>query len=92
MPPFKNAANTNIIGYANRLLALWEAGLPHELKRGTLETVGPYNFGGKLNGPMTAHPKFDPKTVKVWVPNFEQYVKLHATWIEDWNKTYGYRQ
>ena len=33
--PFKNAANTNIIGYANRLLALWEAGLPHELKPGT---------------------------------------------------------
>ncbi len=61
-PPFKNAANTNIIGYANRLLALWEAGLPHELKPGTLETVGPYNFCGKLNGPMTAHPKFDPET------------------------------
>ncbi len=60
--PFKNAANTNIIGYANRLLALWEAGLPHELKPGTLETVGPYNFCGKLNGPMTAHPKFDPET------------------------------
>ncbi len=59
-PPFKNAANTNIIGYANRLLALYEAGLPHELKPATLETVGPYNFCGKLNGPMTAHPKFDP--------------------------------
>jgi len=62
MPPFKNAANTNIIGYANRMLALWEAGLPHELKPETLETVGMYDFGGKLNGPMTAHPKFDPVT------------------------------
>jgi carotenoid cleavage dioxygenase-like enzyme len=62
MPPFKNAANTNIIGYANRMLALWEAGLPHELKPETLETVGTYDFGGKLNGPMTAHPKFDPVT------------------------------
>ncbi len=60
LPPFKNAGNTNIIGYANRLLALWEAGLPHELKPLTLETVGLYSFGGKLNGPMTAHPKFDP--------------------------------
>lgn len=58
-PPFKNAANTNIIGYANRLLALFEAGLPHELKPLTLETVGTYNFSGRLNGPMTAHPKFD---------------------------------
>jgi len=59
-PPFKNAGNTNIIGYHNRLLALWEAGLPHELKPKTLETVGLYNFCGKMNGPVTAHPKFDP--------------------------------
>jgi carotenoid cleavage dioxygenase-like enzyme len=59
-PPFKNAGNTNIIGYANRLLALWEAGLPHELKPETLETVGLYSFGDKVNGPVTAHPKFDP--------------------------------
>jgi carotenoid cleavage dioxygenase-like enzyme len=61
-PPFKNAANTNLIGYANRLLALWEAGLPHELKPETLETIGLFDFGGKMTGPVTAHPKFDPKT------------------------------
>jgi iron(III) transport system substrate-binding protein len=35
---------------------------------------------------------FDPKVVKVWVPNFDQYQKLHAAWMEDWNRTYGYRQ
>jgi iron(III) transport system substrate-binding protein len=35
---------------------------------------------------------FDPKVVKLWLPNFEQYVKLHASWVEEWNKTYGYRQ
>jgi len=35
---------------------------------------------------------FDPKIVKVWVPNFDQYQKLHAQWMEQWNKTYGYRQ
>jgi iron(III) transport system substrate-binding protein len=40
-----------------------------------------------------AYPEgYDPKVVKVWVPNFEQYQKLHASWMEDWNKTYGYRQ
>ena len=40
-----------------------------------------------------AYPEgYDPKVVKVWVPNFEQYQKLHAAWMEDWNKTYGYRQ
>lgn len=39
------------------------------------------------------YPKgWDPKAIKIWVPNFEQYVKLHKAWVEDWNRTYGYRQ
>jgi iron(III) transport system substrate-binding protein len=40
-----------------------------------------------------AYPKgWDPKVVKVWYPNFEQYEKLRDKWVEDWNKTYNYRQ
>jgi iron(III) transport system substrate-binding protein len=40
-----------------------------------------------------AYPEtFDPKVVKVWYPNFEQYVKLHGPWVADWDKTFGYRQ
>jgi len=35
---------------------------------------------------------FDPKVVKVWLPDFAQYVKLHHAWVEDWNKVYNYRQ
>jgi len=39
------------------------------------------------------YPKgFDPAKVKLWVPEFKQYVALHKQWIEDWNKTYNYRQ
>ena len=39
------------------------------------------------------YPKgWDPKVVKVWVPNFEQYNKLRDKWVEDWNKFYNYRQ
>jgi iron(III) transport system substrate-binding protein len=39
------------------------------------------------------YPKgFDPKVVKVWLPNFEQFEKLRAGWVEEWNKTYGHRQ
>ena len=39
------------------------------------------------------YPKgWDPKVIKVWVPKFDEYVKLHSAWVEDWNKTYGYRQ
>src|SRR6201985_656450 len=35
---------------------------------------------------------FDPKIVKVWYPNMDQYVKLHADWVADWDKIFGYRQ
>ena len=35
---------------------------------------------------------FDPKIVKVWFPNFDQYVKLHGPWVAEWDKTFGYRQ
>jgi iron(III) transport system substrate-binding protein len=40
-----------------------------------------------------AFPKgWDPKVIKVWVPNFEQFEKLREPWLEEWNKAYGYRQ
>ena len=35
---------------------------------------------------------FDPKKVKLWFPKFDEYVKLHSAWVEEWNKTYNYRQ
>jgi iron(III) transport system substrate-binding protein len=35
---------------------------------------------------------FDPKVVKLWLPKFDEYVKLHSAWVEEWNKTYNYRQ
>ena len=48
-------ANTHIVRHANRILALEEGSLPNELTP-ELETVGPYDFDGRLNTPMTAHP------------------------------------
>jgi hypothetical protein len=30
--------------------------------------------------------------VKVWVPNYEQFVKLQREWLDEWNRIYGYRQ
>ncbi len=59
--PFKNVANTNVIRYAGRVLALYEGGLPYALTD-DLETKGEWSFGGKLTRAMTAHPKFDPAT------------------------------
>ena len=45
-----------------------------------------------LKNPPVYPEGFDPKLVKVWVPNMEQYEKLRDTWVEEWNKIYGYRQ
>lgn len=54
-------ANTNIVWHGNKLLALEEAHAPFELDPLTLESVGSHNWAGKLQGPMTAHPKMDPE-------------------------------
>jgi iron(III) transport system substrate-binding protein len=35
---------------------------------------------------------FDPKVVKVWVPNYGEFVKLQKSWLEEWGKTYKFRQ
>ena len=55
-------ANTNIISHAGRLLALEEGHLPTEIEPGTLATRGYCNYGGRIAGPFTAHPKIDPLT------------------------------
>lgn len=56
-------ANTNIVLHAGRLFALEEAHPPFELKPGTLEPIGYFDFEGRLDGGrMTAHPKLDPES------------------------------
>lgn len=55
-------ANTNIMFHAGKLLALEEAHLPTEIEPETLATRGYCNYGGRITGPFTAHPKIDPLT------------------------------
>ncbi len=45
-----------------------------------------------LKNPPIAPPGFDPKTDKLWTPDFAQFESLNAPWLEDWNKAFGYRQ
>lgn len=56
-----SVAGTHVIEHGGRLLALCEANYPFELTR-DLDTVGAYDFNGKLTTAMTAHPKTDPVT------------------------------
>jgi carotenoid cleavage dioxygenase-like enzyme len=58
---YKNTANTNIVRHAGRHLALMEGAHPTEVTA-ELDTVGEYDFGGRIQGAMTAHPKWDPVT------------------------------
>lgn len=58
----QGAANTHIVPLAGRLFALEEGHPPIEMEPLTLETLGPFDFEGRLPGAMTAHPKFDPTT------------------------------
>jgi iron(III) transport system substrate-binding protein len=45
-----------------------------------------------LKDPPVYPEGFDPKVVKAWYPKFEDYVKLHAEWVAEWDKIFGYRQ
>lgn len=58
----QGAANTSIVFHGGRLLALEEGAAPIELTPDELRTIGPWTFGGRLRGPVTAHPRIDPET------------------------------
>ncbi len=59
----KNIANTQVIYWGEKLLALWEAAWPYELNPQTLETLGEVNLDGLLKpgDAFAAHPRIDPQ-------------------------------
>ncbi len=76
-----SAANTHVIHHAGKILALEEGHWPYEVSD-ELETIGPHNFGGKLEGPMTAHPKTCGETgelISFAYGMTEPYVTYHRT-------------
>ncbi|KAJ5812425.1 hypothetical protein N7474_008726 [Penicillium riverlandense] len=69
----EQSANTNVLYWAGRLLALGESGPAYALDPDTLETNGVDPFGNQIITPaFTAHPKIDPivEELVTWV-NFE---------------------
>jgi carotenoid cleavage dioxygenase len=75
-----SVANTHIVNHAGKTLALVESSLPYEVSS-DLETLGAYDFGGKLVDSMTAHPKICPTTGELhffgYGSIFEPYVTYH---------------
>ena len=58
----KNIANTNVLYWGDKLLALWEAAEPYRLDPHTLETLGLDYLDGVLKPgeAFSAHPRIDP--------------------------------
>ncbi|CAN1143907.1 Probable carotenoid cleavage dioxygenase 4, chloroplastic [Linum perenne] len=58
-------ANTSLAAFGGRLFALGESDLPYSVRlteSGDVETIGRFDFDGKLGMSMTAHPKSDFQT------------------------------
>lgn len=66
-----STANTNLVYWAGKLLALKESALPYHVDPQTMETIG-YNPFGQVNAKsFTAHPKYDPITDELVVHGYE---------------------
>jgi carotenoid cleavage dioxygenase-like enzyme len=74
-----SVANTHVVRHAGRTLALAESSLPYEITN-ELETLGAYDFGGKLTNSMTAHPKLCPNTGELHFFGYGSLTAPHVTY------------
>lgn len=72
-------ANTHVVNHAGKTLALVESSLPYEITN-DLETIGAYDFGGKLVDSMTAHPKICPTTGEMHFFGYGNIFTPHVTY------------
>ena len=68
----RTVANTSPIWHAGRLFASKEDGLPYEIDPDTLETLGRFDWDGRLKTvTVSAHPKVDPRTGEMLFYGYE---------------------
>ena len=72
-------ANTHVVNHAGKTLALVESSLPYEISN-DLQTIGAYDFGGKLVDSMTAHPKICPTTGELHFFGYGNIFEPHVTY------------
>jgi len=76
-------SNTNIVAHAGKLLALVESSFPMCMGP-ELQTLGVYDYDGRLTSAMTAHPKLCPRTGELhffgyaFAPPFLSYHRADA--------------
>eukprot|EP00798_Chlamydomonas_sp_ICE-L_P006099 gene6099-2697_t len=61
---FKSVANTGVLHWAGRVMALWEGGLPFDLDPSTLATKGETDLDGQIGRRLSGHYRIttDPET------------------------------
>lgn len=74
-----SVANTHVVNHAGRTLALVESSLPYEISN-DLQTLGAWDFGGKLVDSMTAHPKICPTTGELHFFGYGNIFAPHVTY------------
>ncbi len=74
-----SVANTHVVNHAGKTLALVESSLPYQITN-DLETVGCYDFDGKLDDAMTAHPKICPTTGELHFFGYGNLFQPHVTY------------
>jgi carotenoid cleavage dioxygenase-like enzyme len=75
-------ANTHVICHAGRILALVETSFPYQLTD-ELETVGWWDFDGRLTTAMTAHPKVCAATGEMHFFGYDQRPPLVTCHVVD---------
>jgi carotenoid cleavage dioxygenase len=82
-PPIPgHSPNTNVVPHAGRLFAMAENMPPFEMDPESLESMGLWDYDGKMKGiSTTAHPKIDGKTGQMWIHGYapiEPYIQLYC--------------
>lgn len=68
----RTTANTTPIWHAGRLFLSKEDSHSYEVNPHTLETIGPWTYGGRLRTLTTsAHPRFDPQSGEMFIHGYE---------------------
>jgi carotenoid cleavage dioxygenase-like enzyme len=68
----RTVANTTPVWHAGRLLMTKEDGRPYRVNPRTLETMGRYDFDGKLKSQtVSAHVRIDPETAELFFYGYE---------------------
>jgi carotenoid cleavage dioxygenase-like enzyme len=70
-------ANTHVVRHAGQIMALEEGSFPNAISP-ELDTLGPFDFGGRLTTPFTAHPHACPETGEL---HFFGYELVNAPFV-----------